>query len=91
MSADDTSFFFLSNDLTTLFDTVYIELKEISLWFISNRLSLNVKKLSTLYSIKKSVKGSIPLKLLDLNIVNNSIKRISSINISGEMIAENVI
>ena len=43
MFADDTTFYAEEN-IKTLFDTVNIELQKISQWFISNKLSLNVRK-----------------------------------------------
>ena len=58
-----------------------IELNWSSFWFTDNRLSLNVKKLSTLYSI-----DNISSKLPDPEIANNSIKRTSSIVFLGVMI-----
>ena len=44
MFADDTKLFFSNSNIKTLFATVYHELEKISLWFIANRLSLNIKK-----------------------------------------------
>ena len=53
---------------------------EISQWFISNKLSLNVTK--TKYSLfhKPSKKDNIPLVLPKLSICNTEIKRSESIN-----------
>ena len=39
MFADGTNLFYAKENITTLFDTVNIELQKISLWFISNKLS----------------------------------------------------
>ena len=44
MFADDTNLFFEHRDISVLFSTVNRELKNINKWFISNKLSLNVKK-----------------------------------------------
>ena len=44
MFADDTNLFFSNSNIKTLFATVNHELEKISLWFIANRLLLNVKK-----------------------------------------------
>ena len=41
--ADDTNLFFLNSNIKLLFATVNYELEKISLWFIFNILSLNVK------------------------------------------------
>ena len=44
MFADDTNLFFSSSNIKTFFAIVNHELEKISLWFIANRLSLNVEK-----------------------------------------------
>ena len=44
MFADDITLFFSISNIKTLFATVNHELEKISLWFIANRLSLNVEK-----------------------------------------------
>ena len=44
MLTDDTSLFYVEENIKTLFDTDNIELQKISQWFISNKLSLNVTK-----------------------------------------------
>ena len=60
------------------------------MWFIANRLSLNVKKTKCTLFHKKSVRDNIPLKLPDLKIANNSIERTTSIKFLGVMIDENI-
>ena len=90
MFADDTNLFFSSSNIKTLFATVNHELEKISLWFIANRLSLNVKKTKYTLFHKKSVRDNIPLKLPDLKIANNSIERTTSIKFLGVMIDENI-
>ena len=44
MFADDTNLFFKHQNLTTLYNTVNIELIKISKWCKLNKLSLNIKK-----------------------------------------------
>ena len=89
--ADDTNPFFSKSNIKTLFATVNHELEKISLWFIANRLSLNVKKTKYTLFHKKSLRDNIPLKLPDLKIANNSIKRATaSIKFLGVMIDENI-
>ena len=90
MFADDTNLFFSSSNIKTLFATVNHELEKISLWFIANRLSLNVEKTKYTLFHKKSVRDNIPLKLPDLKIANNSIERTTSIKFLGVMIDENI-
>ena len=44
MFADDTNLFYSNKDINTAFLKVNDELQKINEWFISNKLSLNVKK-----------------------------------------------
>ena len=44
MFADDTNLFFEQKARNILFSTVNKELQNINEWFISNKLSLNLKK-----------------------------------------------
>ena len=60
------------------------------MWFIANRLSLNVKKTKCTLFHKKSVRDNIPLKLPDLKIGNNSIERTTSVRFLGVLIDENI-
>ena len=62
MFADDTNLFFSNNDIKKFLSTVNIKLEKISLWFIANRLSLNLRKAMYTLFQRKSVKDSIPLK-----------------------------
>ena len=50
MFADDTNFFYTNKDINTAFLKVHDELQKINEWFISNKLSLNVKKTNTRFS-----------------------------------------
>ena len=79
MFANDTNLFYAEKNIKTLFDTDNIELQKISQWFISNKLSLKLRK--TKYSLfhKPSKKDNIPPVLPKLSICNNEIKRSESI------------
>ena len=57
MFADDTNLFFEHKDISFLFSTVNRELQNINEWFISNKLSLNVKK--TKFSIFHKLVGEM--------------------------------
>lgn len=63
--ADDTNLFFSSNDINFLLDTIQNEFTYIHDWFCANKLSLNVKKTT-------SIVFSTPSKHLNPNI--NSIR-----------------
>ena len=90
MFADDTNLFFEHKDISFLFSTVNRELQNINEWFISNKLSLNVKK--TKFSIfhKASRRDDLPLVLPKLFINNQVIKRQSSIKFLGILLDENL-
>ena len=84
MFPDDTS-----SNIKTLFSKVNHEVEKIILWFIANRLSLNVEKTKCTSFHKKPVRDNIPLKLPDLKMANNSIERTTSIKYLGVMIDKN--
>ena len=42
--ADDTNLFLFHKDLDTLFGSINVELENVSTWFKSHKLSLNVDK-----------------------------------------------
>ena len=71
MFADDTSLFYVQENIKTLFDILNIELQKISQWFIFNKLSLNVTKAKYSFFHKPSRKDNIPLVLPKLSICNN--------------------
>ena len=69
---------------------LFFSIPKCKLWFIANRLSLNVEKTKYTLFHKKPVRDNIPLKLPDLKIANNSIERTTSIKFLGVMIDENI-
>ena len=78
MSVDDTNLLFEHKDTNVLFSTVNREFWNINEWFISNKLSLNVK--NTKFSIfhKASRREHLPLVLRKLFINHRVMKRQSS-------------
>ena len=90
MFADDANLFFEHKDISFLFSTVNRELQNINKWFISNKLSSNVKK--TKFSIfhKASRRDDLPLVLPKLFINNEVIKRQSSIKFLVILLDENL-
>ena len=56
MFADDTNLFYSNKDINTVFLKVNEELQKIIEWFISNKLSLNVKKNKYSFYYKHSKK-----------------------------------
>ena len=79
MFADDTNLFYSNKDINTVFLKVNEELQKIIEWFISNKLSLNVKKNKYSFYYKHSKKDEIPLVLPKLNINNREVARAESI------------
>ena len=88
--ADDTNLFYAEKNIKTLFETVNNELQKISQWFISNKLSLNVKKTKYFFFHKPSKKDNIPLALPKLCINNSQIQRSESIKFLGVFLDENL-
>ena len=88
MFADGTNLFYAEKNIKTLFETVNNELTKISQWFISNKLSLNVKKTKYSFFHTPSKKDNIPLALPKL--CNNQIQRSESIKFLGVFLDENL-
>ena len=86
MFADDASFFYSHKNINALFLKVNNELHEINQWFVSNKLSFNIKKIKYSFFHKRSKKDDIPL----LKINNYEIKRAESIKSLGVLLDENL-
>ena len=61
MFADDTNLFFTHKDIRYLFQIVNQELENINQWFISNKLSLNIRNTKYSFFHKPNQKENIPL------------------------------
>ena len=90
MFADDTDLFYSNKFMNTVFLKVNDELQKVNEWFISNKLSLNVKKTKYSFFHKPSKKSDIPLVLPKLNINNREIARTESIKFLGALFDENL-
>ena len=90
MFADDTNLFYAERDTKKLFQTVNNELQKISLWFISNKLSINLTKAKYSFFHKPSKTDDIPLALPKVYIDNNKIQRSESIKLLGVFLDENL-
>ena len=90
MFPEDANLHFEHKDISVLFSTVNRELQNINEWFISYKLSLNVKK--TKFSIfhKASRRDDLPLVLPKLFINNQVIKRQSSIKFLSILLDESL-
>ena len=73
MFADDTNLFYSNKDTNTAFLKVNDQLQKINKWFITNKLSLNLKKKQVLVFPQTQQKDDIPLVLPKLNINNREI------------------
>ena len=59
MFADDTNLFISHKNIDTIFAIMNVELENVSTWFTSNRLSLNVDKTKLISpSLKKTVSST---------------------------------
>ena len=90
MLADDTSVFFTHKDIRYLFQIVNQELENINQWFVSNKLSLNIRKKTTKYPFFHKTKRNIPLLLPKLIINNYEIQRTESIKFFWVLLGENL-
>ena len=77
-------------DVSVLFSTVNRELQNVNEWFISNKLSLNVKKTKFSIFYEASRRGDLPLVLPKLFINNQVIKTQLSIKLLGILLDENL-
>ena len=91
MFADDTNLFYSHNYIRILFKNASDELEKIPQWLKANKLSLNEGKNKFTLFHKPRDKDNFPLKLPNLKINNNEIKRYSSIKLLGALVDENLI
>ena len=90
MFADVTRLFFEHKHISVLFSAVNRELHNINAWFISNKLSLNVKKTKFSFFHKAIRRDDLPLVLPKLYIDNQVIKRRPSIKFLGILLDGNL-
>ena len=85
--ADDTTLFLSSSDLFQLKQDLNKELKQLSQWFESNKLSINIKKTHyMLFSLNKNVQNT----QFDVKINETSIEKVSNTKFLGVYIDENL-
>ena len=72
---DDTNLFFTHQNIRYLFPIVSQELEDINEWCISNKLSLNIKKIKYSFFQKPSQIEDIPIFLRKVTINNYEIQR----------------
>ena len=79
MFADDTSLYFTHKDIRYLFQIVNQELENIKQWFLSNKLSINIKKNKILIfpQTQSKRRNSISLTKTNNKQLRNTTKRIN--------------
>ena len=86
MYTDDTNLFLTHKDIGYLFEMVNLQLERINQWFISNKLSLNVRKTKCSFFINRA-KGTIfrsfYKNFTDLNIINSETERSECLKFLG--------
>ena len=90
MFADESNLIFRHKDMRYLSQIVNQELENINQWFISNKLSLNIKKTKYSFFHKPSQKENIPLLLPKLTINNYEIQWTESIKFFRILLHENL-
>ena len=88
MFADDTNLFRSGKNLLDLINTVNAELEKLSIWFIANRLTLNVSK--TKYIIFGTKRKHNVESNLSVSINGISIERVANIKFLGVFIDEDL-
>ena len=73
--ADDTNLFLASNDPTRVGYLLHSELEKVNSWFLTNKLLINFSK--TNYMIFKPRNRIIDENLINININNNAINRVT--------------
>ena len=81
MFADDTNVFFSSNNIASLYIVFNAELRNISKWFVANKLTLNVGKTTYIYFID----SRDVCRVLDetLKLVTAKLKKVTSAKFLG--------
>ena len=90
MFADDTNFFLSHKNIDTLFAIMNVELENVSTWFNSNKLSLNVDRTKWSLFQPLSKRQFLPLTLPNLLIEDIHIKREHVTKFLGVFIDENL-
>ena len=90
MFADDTNLFFTHKDIRYLFQIVNQELENVNQWFISNKLSLNIRNTKYSFFRKPNQKENIRLQLPKPITNNYEIQRTESIKFWGVLLDENL-
>ena len=82
--------FFTHKDVRYLFYLINQDLENINQWFISNKLSLNIKKTKYSFFHKPSQKENIPLLLPKLIINDHEVQQTKSIKFWGVLLDKNL-
>ena len=90
MYADDTNLFLTHKDISYLFETANLLPERIDLWFISNKLSLNVSKAKYSFFYIPSKRDDILLLLPKSNINNDKIEGSQCLKFLGVLLDENL-
>ena len=90
MFADDTNLFTSNSSIDAIFNTMNDSLKNISLWFKSNKLSLNVSKTKYTLFHSKQKRSKIPDTLPDLVMDNIKLERKKVNKFLGVLVDENL-
>ena len=89
--ADDTNILFSSNDITSLYSNLNIELAKVSNWFKCNKLVINADKSYFIYFCSKYRRISVDiLDSFDIKMADNTIKRVTSTKFLGILIDQNL-
>ena len=90
MFVDDTNSFCSSKDTKTLFETMNFELRKISEWLKTSKISINMDNTNFIFFQLHRANKNLPVKLLLLPLGGQESKKVSSAKFLGVQINENI-
>ena len=90
MYADTTNLFLTHKDISYLFETANLQLERISQWFISNKLSLNVRKTKNSIFSQSEQKGRYSAPFTKIKYKYREIERQECLKFLGVLLDENI-
>ena len=90
MFVDDTNSFCSSKDAKTLFETMNFELRKISEWLKTSKISINMENTNFIFFQPRRANENLPVKLLLLSLDGLEIKEVYSVKFIGVQINENI-
>ena len=88
--ADDTVFYYGSDDVNTIKHVMQTELVCVYEWLCANKLSLHIGKTNSMLTCSRQKRSHLPNTTLNLDLENDTISQVKSINYLGVILDENM-